>query len=87
METQAGETTAANRELKGRMQIGATKAGQAASGVDVNTGSFVGARGGRSQDSNAGCSHHPVKCRKERLGIGKSGFKLSGSERIAERRI
>ena len=49
METQAGETTSANRELKGRMQIGATKAGQAASGVDVNTGSFVGARAGEAK--------------------------------------
>lgn len=40
METQAGAVREANQGLKTRSTIGTTKSQQAASGVDVNTGSF-----------------------------------------------
>jgi hypothetical protein len=44
MDLQAGETAEVNRGLKTRAQVGATLAGQSGSGVDVNSGSFVGSR-------------------------------------------
>jgi hypothetical protein len=44
MDLQAGETAEVNRGLKTRAQVGATLAAQGASGIDVNTGSFVGTR-------------------------------------------
>lgn len=49
METQSGEINAGNRGLKTRAQIGATKAGEGASGVDVNTGSFAKARASEAE--------------------------------------
>jgi hypothetical protein len=45
---QAGEVAAANKGLQTRAQIGAMKAGQGASGVDVNTGSALDTRVGTS---------------------------------------
>jgi hypothetical protein len=39
MEMAAGETAANNSEMRTRAAVGATKAGQAAAGIDVNTGS------------------------------------------------
>lgn len=49
MDLQAGETAVVNRGLKTRAQVGAQIAGQSASGVDVNSGSFVGARKATSE--------------------------------------
>lgn len=49
MDLQAGETAVDNRGLKTRSQVGTTMAGQSGSGVDVNSGSFVGARAGESE--------------------------------------
>lgn len=49
LETQSGETAVANEEMKNRATVGATKAGQAASGVDVNSGSFVATRAGEAE--------------------------------------
>ncbi len=49
MDLQAGETAAVNRGLKTRAQVGAQLAGEGASGVDVNSGSFVKARAGTSE--------------------------------------
>jgi hypothetical protein len=47
--TESGETAVGTQELKNRATIGATKAGEAASGVDVNSGSFVAARAGEAE--------------------------------------
>jgi hypothetical protein len=49
METQAGEIAAVNRGMKTRAVIGQTKAQQAASGVDVNVGSFINVRAAESE--------------------------------------
>jgi hypothetical protein len=49
MEMAAGETAANNSQMKTRAAVGATKAGQGASGVDVNSGSFVQARAGEAE--------------------------------------
>jgi len=46
MDLQAGVAAETNRGLKTRAQVGAALAGEGASGVDVNTASFVGARKG-----------------------------------------
>lgn len=48
-ETQSGEIAATNQEMKTRATVGQTKADQGASGVDVNTGSFVAARAGEAE--------------------------------------
>lgn len=44
----AGETDVTNQNLKGRSRLGNVKAEQAASGVDVNTGSAVKVRSGEA---------------------------------------
>lgn len=49
MEMAAGETAANNAEMKTRAAVGTTKAGQGASGVDVNTGSFVQSRASEAE--------------------------------------
>ncbi len=49
METQTGQSQMATEGMKNRSVIGQMKAGQAASGVDVNTGSFVNARAGAAE--------------------------------------
>lgn len=49
MDLQSGETAELNRGLKTRAQVGAQLAGQSGSGVDVNSGSFVGARRATSE--------------------------------------
>lgn len=49
MEIQSGEQQATNEGMKNRAILGQTKAAQAASGVDVNSGSFVGARAGEAE--------------------------------------
>lgn len=49
MEYQAGAVKEANQGLKTRSTIGTTKAQQAASGVDVNTGSFTKAVAAESE--------------------------------------
>lgn len=49
MDLQSGETAELNRGLKTRAQLGTQLAGQSGSGVDVNTGSFVGARRATSE--------------------------------------
>jgi len=49
METQAGEIEAANQGLKTRGAVGMTKARQASSGIDVNTGSAPKVRAAESE--------------------------------------
>jgi hypothetical protein len=49
METQTGQSQMTMEGMKNRSIIGTMKAGQAASGVDVNTGSFVNARAGAAE--------------------------------------
>lgn len=49
LEVESGEISAANSEMKTRARVGATLAGQGASGVDVNSGSFVGVRAGEAE--------------------------------------
>lgn len=49
METQAGEIQAGNAGLRTRATVGRTLAGQAASGVDVNKGSFVKTRSAEAE--------------------------------------
>lgn len=49
MDLQAGVTAETNQGLKTRSQVGTALAGESSSGVDVNTGSFVGARKGISE--------------------------------------
>lgn len=46
---QSGDIAAANQSLRTAQVVGQTKADQAASGVDVNTGSFVKARAGEAE--------------------------------------
>jgi hypothetical protein len=46
---QSGEVQASNAAMQTRSVIGATKAGEAASGVDVNSGSFVNVRASESE--------------------------------------
>lgn len=46
---QAGETAAVNKGLQTRAAVGAEKANQGASGVDVNTGSAVATRAGTAE--------------------------------------
>jgi hypothetical protein len=46
---QSGDVAATNQELKTAAVVGQTKADEAASGVDVNTGSFVKARAGEAE--------------------------------------
>lgn len=48
LDIQQGEVGAFDQGLKTRAIVGATKAGEAASGVDVNSGSFVRARAGEA---------------------------------------
>jgi hypothetical protein len=48
-EMQTGEVQAGNQGLKTAEQVGTTKAGQAASGVDVNSGSSVAVRAGEAE--------------------------------------
>jgi hypothetical protein len=48
-DVQAGEVAAGNQGLKTRAMVGQTKAEQSASGIDVNSGSFVGARAGEAE--------------------------------------
>jgi hypothetical protein len=48
-DVQAGEVAAGNQGLKTRAMVGQTKAEQGASGLDVNSGSFVGARAGEAE--------------------------------------
>lgn len=48
-EIQTGETQVGIQGMKNRATLGATKAGQAASGVDVNSGSSVAVRAGESE--------------------------------------
>lgn len=45
----AGQIKAADTSMKGAEQVGAIKAGQAASGIDVNTGSAVDVRAGQRE--------------------------------------
>lgn len=47
--TQIGDTQAVNEGMKTRAQVGAIKAAQAASGIDVNTGSAVDVRSSASE--------------------------------------
>lgn len=49
MDLQAGVTAENNQGLKTRSQVGTALAGEGASGVDVNSGSFVKARQGISE--------------------------------------
>jgi hypothetical protein len=49
LQIQSGEEAVSNDEMKLRTQLGTIKAGQAASGVDVNSGSFVSARTGAAE--------------------------------------
>lgn len=49
MEIQSGESASFNQGLKTRAMIGKTKVAQAASGVDVNTGSAVAVRAGEAE--------------------------------------
>jgi hypothetical protein len=49
LQIEAGEGQVANKEMELRSQLGAQKAGQAASGVDVNSGSSVAARAGTAE--------------------------------------
>jgi hypothetical protein len=48
-EMQTGEVQAGNQGLKTAEQVGATKAGQGASGVDVNSKSFTDVRAGEAE--------------------------------------
>lgn len=49
MDVASGEVQAGNQGLKTRAMVGATKAQQGASGVDVNSGSSVAVRSGESE--------------------------------------
>jgi hypothetical protein len=49
LQIESGEGQVANKEMELRSQLGAQKAGQAASGVDVNSGSSVAARAGTAE--------------------------------------
>jgi hypothetical protein len=49
LQIESGEETSANQEMQLRSTLGTQKAGQAASGVDVNTGSSVASRAGTVQ--------------------------------------
>jgi len=49
MDIASGEVQAGNQGLQTRAMVGATKAGQGASGVDVNTGSTVAVRQGEAE--------------------------------------
>jgi hypothetical protein len=49
LQIESGEGDVANKEMQLRSQLGAEKAGQAASGVDVNSGSFEKARAGTAE--------------------------------------
>lgn len=49
MDLQAGVTAETNQGLKTRSQVGSALTSEGASGVNVNTGSFVGARQGISE--------------------------------------
>lgn len=49
MDLQSGETAVVNRGMKTRAQVGTELAGQSGSGIDVNSGSFVGARRATSE--------------------------------------
>ena len=49
LQVQSGEVQASNQAMATRGAVGTTKAGQAASGVDVNSGSFVGVRSSESE--------------------------------------
>jgi hypothetical protein len=48
-EIQSGEIASTNQAMKTRAVVGQTKADQGASGIDVNTGSFVNARAGEAE--------------------------------------
>jgi hypothetical protein len=49
LQIESGEGQVANKEMELRSQLGSQKAGQAASGVDVNSGSFAKARAGTAE--------------------------------------
>jgi hypothetical protein len=49
LQIEAGEIQVANSELKLRADLGTTKAGQAASGIDVNSGSDAAVRAGEAK--------------------------------------
>jgi hypothetical protein len=49
LQIESGEGDVANKEMQLRSQLGAEKAGQAASGVDVNSGSFEKSRAGTAE--------------------------------------
>ncbi len=49
LQIQSGEETSANQEMQLRSTLGTQKSQQAASGVDVNTGSSVASRAGTAQ--------------------------------------
>lgn len=49
LEIESGEQTAINQEMELRSKVATEKAGQAASGVDVNSGSFAAARAGTAE--------------------------------------
>ena len=49
LQVQSGEVQASNQAMATRGAVGTTKAGQAASGVDVNSGSFAGVRASESE--------------------------------------
>lgn len=49
LQIESGEETAANQEMQLRSEVGTQKAGQAASGVDVNSASSTAARAGTAE--------------------------------------
>lgn len=49
LEIESGEETSANQEMQLRSQVGTQKAGQAASGVDVNSASSTASRAGTAE--------------------------------------
>lgn len=49
LQIESGEETSANQEMQLRSEVGTQKAGQAASGVDVNSASSTAARAGTAE--------------------------------------
>jgi hypothetical protein len=49
LQIESGEGQVANREMELRSQVGTQKAGQAASGIDVNSGSAAASRAGTAE--------------------------------------
>jgi hypothetical protein len=54
LQIESGEEQVANQEMKLRSEVGTTKAGQAASGVDVNSGSSLATRAGEAEIGTLG---------------------------------